>query len=389
MINKIYKTINNKFSVFFNFVFFIRYFLMFFFVTLVLFLSIPQLFDYKKREETIKKYISKNYGIQINELKNIEFNSFPVPYLKLESLLSNLSSKNIEIKTEKLIIYPKILSIYNFDNFDVRKIEFLNNNIKMNFGDLKFFSNNILKLEKKIDFKNLNIEIEDRNKKIIDIENINFSNFGYGKNIITGKIFENEFKIKFNNSLSKVNFELLDAGVTADLNISEKALGKTNQAKLHGKVLKSNFKLDFTYDENLIEIYNFIFRNKELSFDSNGFLELKPFFKINIKSIIKDFNVNLIKNLDIEYFLNYKDYIKRLNSENKIIFKSQKFNRSLIDSIDIETRLVYGRLNISKIFFISNSKFICHGELNLLKEFPIYFFDCSINSPDKKTFKNN
>ena len=254
----------------------------------------------------------------------------------------------------------------------------------MNFGDLKFFSNNILKLEKKIDFKNLNIEIEDRNKKIIDIENINFSNFGYGKNIITGKIFENEFKIKFNNSLSKVNFELLDAGVTAVLNISENALGKTNQAKLHGKVLKSNFKLDFTYDENLIEIYNFIFRNKELSFDSNGFLELKPFFKINIKSIIKDFNVNLIKNLDIEYFLNYKDYIKRLNSENKIIFKSQKFNRSLIDSIDIETRLVYGRLNISKIFFISNSKFICHGELNLLKEFPIYFFDCSINSPDKK-----
>ena len=150
MINKIYKTINNKFSVFFNFVFFIRYFLMFFFVTLVLFLSIPQLFDYKKREETIKKYISKNYGIQINKLKNIEFNSFPVPYLKLESLLSNLSSKNIEIKTEKLIIYPKLLSIYNFDNFDVRKIKLLNNNIKINFGDLKFFSNNILKLKKKL-----------------------------------------------------------------------------------------------------------------------------------------------------------------------------------------------------------------------------------------------
>ena len=71
---------------------------MFFFVTLVLFLSIPQLFDYKKREETIKKYISKNYGIQINELKNIEFNSFPVTYMKLESLLSNLSSKILKLK---------------------------------------------------------------------------------------------------------------------------------------------------------------------------------------------------------------------------------------------------------------------------------------------------
>ena len=64
-------------------------------------------------------------------------------------------------------------------------------------------------------------------------------------------------------------------------------MGKTNQAKLHGKVLKSNFKLDFTYDENLIEIYNFIFRNKELSFDSNGFLELKPFLKLISNLLLK------------------------------------------------------------------------------------------------------
>lgn len=384
MINKIYKAINNKFSRFFNFVFFLRYFLLFSFITLVLFLSIPQLFDYKKREETIKKYLSKNYGIQIDALNKIEFNSFPVPHLELESLLSNLNSKSIKIKTEKLIIYPKIFSIYNIDDFDVRKINFLNNNIKMNLQDLKFFSNNIFKLDKKISFKNLNIEIEDSNKKIINLRDINFSNFGYSKNIITGEIFENKFKIKLNDSLSKVNFELLDTGVTAVLYISENNLDTKNQAQLNGKVLKSNFKLDFTYDDSFIEINNFIFRNKELSFDSNGFLELKPYFKINTKSIIKDFNANLIKNLNIEYFLSLKDFIKRLNSENKIIFKSNKFNRSLIDSFDIETRLVYGRLNTLKNFLISNSKFTCLGELNLLKEFPIYYFDCSINSPDKK-----
>ena len=93
----------------------------------------------------------------------------------------------------------------------------------MNFGDLKFFSNNILKLEKKIDFKNLNIEIEDRNKKIITFKNLNFSNFGYNKNFITGKIFEKNFKIKFNNSLSKVNFELLDVELLL-FSISQKTL---------------------------------------------------------------------------------------------------------------------------------------------------------------------
>ena len=45
--------------------------------------------------------------------------------------------------------------------------------------------------------------------------------------------------------------------------------------------------------KTLIKIYNFIFRNKELSFDSNGFIELKPFFKINFKSIIKNFKCKI------------------------------------------------------------------------------------------------
>ena len=70
-------------------------------------------------------------------------------------------------------------------------------------------------------FKNLNFEVKDNNKKIINLKNLNLSNFGYRKNIITGEIFKKKFKIKLNNALSKINFELLDTGVTAVLKISE------------------------------------------------------------------------------------------------------------------------------------------------------------------------
>ena len=386
MINKKYKTINNKFSRFFNFVFFFRYLLVIFFITLVLFLLIPQLFDYKKREETIKTYLLKNYGIKIIKLNTIEFNSFPIPYLELEGLLSNLNSKNLEIKTEKLIIYPKLFSIYNFNNFDVRKIKLINNDTKINFQELKFFSKNILKLEKKINFTNLNLEIRDRNKKIIDLKNINFSNFGYKKNTITGEIFGKKFKIKLNSNLSKINFEILETGVSAILYVSETKLDSKNQLQLKGKILKSNFKLDVIYDESLIEIDNFIFRNKELSFDGNGLLKLKPFFKINTKSLVKEFNIKLLSNLDIEYLISFKDIIKRLNSENNIIFKSQRFSSNLIDSVDVKIKLAYGRLNISKNLLISKTKLNCLGDVNLLKEFPIYYFECTINSPNKKKF---
>ena len=282
--------------------------LVIFFITLVLFLLIPQLFDYKKREETIKTYLLKNYSIKIIKLNTIEFNSFPIPYLELEGLLSNLDSKNLEIKTEKLIIYPKLLSIYNFNNFDVRKIKLINNDTKINFQELKFFSKNIFKLEKKINFTNLNLEIRDRNKKIIDLKNINFSNFGYEKNTITGEIFGKKFKIKLNSNLSKINFEILDTGVSAILYVSETKLDSKNQLQLKGKILKSNFKLKFIYDDDTLEVKDLFFRDKKISLNGDGLLILKPFFQANLNAEVKDIDVDLLKRFNTKKNIKVSGY---------------------------------------------------------------------------------
>ena len=75
MINKIYKTINNKFSRLFKFIFFLRYLFSIFFVALLIILLIPQVFDYKKKEQIIKQYLFNNYGLKIIKMDNIEFNS--------------------------------------------------------------------------------------------------------------------------------------------------------------------------------------------------------------------------------------------------------------------------------------------------------------------------
>ena len=64
MINKVQKIINNKFSRVFKFVFFLRYLIAIFFVAIVLFLFIPQFFDYTKKEEIIKNFLSQNYGLK-------------------------------------------------------------------------------------------------------------------------------------------------------------------------------------------------------------------------------------------------------------------------------------------------------------------------------------
>ena len=77
MINKILKTINNRFYKIFKFIFFIRYIFAIFFVAIVLFFTIPNFFDYSKKEQIIKNSLFKNYGIEIKEYKSITFSSFP------------------------------------------------------------------------------------------------------------------------------------------------------------------------------------------------------------------------------------------------------------------------------------------------------------------------
>ncbi len=100
MINKIYKTIHNKFSIFFKFVFFIRYLFVVFFVATFLFLIIPYFFDYKKKEFLISGQLFKSYGLKINQIETIKYQPLPVPHLQLINSSGSLFSNGIDIKDE-------------------------------------------------------------------------------------------------------------------------------------------------------------------------------------------------------------------------------------------------------------------------------------------------
>ena len=173
MINKFYKIINNRFSRFFKFIFFIRYLFLIFLVTIVLFLTIPQLFDYGKNEETIKNYIKQHYGLEIVKMDDIKYKSFPVPHLTIQNPTLNFYSKGIKFKTKNMIIYPKLFSIYNYENFYLKKVILDENNLEIDFKNIKFFSNYIFQLEKKFFFKDLNLKIKDKDKIITNLNKIN------------------------------------------------------------------------------------------------------------------------------------------------------------------------------------------------------------------------
>ena len=384
MINKIYIKINNKFSSIFKFIFFLRYLIAIFFVAIVLFLSIPHFFDYKKKEQVITNYLLKNYEIELKKIKKIQFKSFPTPHLLLSNLETNFHKESIDLKINNMEIYPKLFSIFNFENFQVRKIKLENNNANVNINEIIPLTKYLLNIEKKISIKNLSLKIKDKNRPVILFEKINFSNYGYKKNKINGLVFNKKFGIDFENEFNKFNLKIPDIGVSSNIN-TFKDDNSELAGSLQGKILKLNLKLDFLFNQGNIKINNFLLRDKKLSLDSDGYFDFKPYFKINLKSQIKDIDLSLLKNFDLNIFLNQKDLLKRINSENIITFESKKFSRDLISQLEIQTNLAYGRLTASKTFSINGNNFFCSNEVNLILDYPVLYFNCLLNFSDKKS----
>ena len=384
MINKTYKIINNKFPRFFKFVFFLRYLFAVFFISCALFLFIPNFFDYEKREKNIKFFLANDYNIDIKRIKNIKFNSFPLPHLEADQVISGIYHKNINLNSQKIKIYPKLTSIYNYNNFKVRKLIFKNSKINLNLDNLNILLKNTFNLKKNITFLNLNISVVDEKKSILDLNKINYSNFGYKKNKIEGEIFDKKFQINIKDDLTKLNFNLVNSGVFLAVNSFKNDKKKELIGSLKGKILNSNLQFDYTYNSKSVELEKLFFRNKFVSFDSEAQILFKPFFKLITFSEIKEFNPKLIQNLDITKLLKFDDAFKKMNSQNNFKFRSKKFSRVLINSMDLDVDLTYGRLFFVKAILISKNSFSCEGNINLLLEFPILNFNCILISPNKK-----
>ena len=386
MINKIYKIIHNKYSTLFKFIFYIRYLFGISFVAIALFFIIPYFFNYKKNDEVIKNHLSENYDLQLNNYEDIKYSFLPQPKLKIKN--ADLSIKNNLIKADvkHLIIYPKLSGIYNYKNFSVNKIILNKNNILLSDQDLKILIKYIYKLKNKLILKNSDLKISIKKMSLINIEKVYFSNYGYNKNTLKGEIFNKKFKILVSDNYNKIDFKLFKTGIDANINFNE----INNQNVLSGifksKLLNSKLKFNFEYDDYKIKIYNSYFRNKNLVFNNESTVIYRPFLSLNSIINVEDINLDLLKNINLNEILTSKNLIKKINTNNQIKFKSKKFNRKLIDSLDLKINLAYGRLNYLKKISIKENFSTCKGDVNFLEEYPVLHFDCLLMSSDKKKF---
>ena len=384
MINKFIKTIHNKYSRFFGFIFFLRYVFSLFTIATILFLLVPNYFNYKKRAEIFKNHLVKNYDIKLIKYEKIEFYSFPIPYIEFKNTLIKLNNSPTELNVKKFKIYPKFLSIYNYQNFQSNKIIFKNSNMILETLDFKFFVKKLFNQKNNFYFDDLNIKINNKSKSLITLEKMKFANYGHKKNTIEGNIFGKKFKTKIDSNFNNINFALLKSGLYIDIYLDDKNIKNSINGLFKSKIFNTNLKFNFTYDQNSLNIYNSFFRSKKLSFKNKSLITLEPFLDSKSKFEIEDIDLEIFKQLKLDKLLKSKDIFKQINTKNEINFKSKKFSRSFFDKLNLKFELAFGRLNYSKKFSISNDILQCEGNINLLEEFPLLFFDCSINSENKR-----
>ena len=386
MINKFYKTIYNKYSRFFRFIFFLRYLFGLFIVAIILFLIIPSFLNHEKKSEVFKKYLDKNYEFKISKYESIKYQLFPLPNFEFTNLTINFNSSPVELNVKKLKIYPKLLSIYNNENFQSNKIILNKSDIILRTLDLKFIVKEFLNKKNKLYFDDLNISFYDGTGLLVSLENIKFTNFGFKKNIVDGNIFGKKFKAKLNKSLNKIDLKIHKSGVNVDISLDTKNDKNFIKGVLRSKILNTNLKFNFIYSEKSLKIHNSFFRSKNLSFENNILIIFEPFLDIKSNFKIDDIDVEIFNKFKLEKILTYKNLLKQINSKNEINFNSKKFSHNFINKLNLKFDLAYGRLNYSKNISISDNIFNCKGSINLLEDFPLLFFDCLINLNTKKNF---
>ena len=384
MINKFLKRIHSNFQTFFKFIFFLRYLLAIFLVSSGVFIAIPYFFDYEKRAKTLKNFLLNNYDFKLKDYETIKFNFFPLPNLNIKGASLNIGSGNPQFKVTNLQIYPKFLNIYNYENFDASKIILERNKAIFDISELKYLKG-IFSLEKKIKLIDLDLSVFKSNDSLINLKNISYSNFGYNKNTINGDVFDTKFKTEIDDKHS-IKFKLLNTGFFVDLFFNENKNNNQLSGFVRSKVLNAKTKFDFELTDEELKIFNAKFLSRNLSFKNTSTIQYKPFFVIETIFDVNKLDSDLIKKINLDEILEYKNFIKKINSKNKVNFDEKKFNQGLLNNLNLSFDLAYGKIFFVNSFSISDGLMNCKGDINLLDEYPNLFFDCSLKTKEIKKF---
>ena len=114
---------------------------------------IPKFYNYEDKQIFIKEHLLQNYNLNIKDIKKIQYNILPLPNIELNNVALELSKKNYEINSKKIILFLNILNINNFKNFKTTKVNFIESFINIKIPIYLFFTNYLLIIKKSLILK--------------------------------------------------------------------------------------------------------------------------------------------------------------------------------------------------------------------------------------------
>jgi len=353
--------------------------------TIIIFLSLPVLFNYKSIQNEIENKFFSDFKINLKIIDDVSFRVLPRPHLliKKANLDFNLEDEKSAIaEAENLKLFIPSNKIYSKKNIIITDVKFQNINLNLKISDIKDIRNHLYyKVNKPINISNIKIFLNDNKNNVILIAPIKRVNYQINENFsakefkLKGSIFDIEFKSNWKrnynepkSSLNEINFKNPNIYIK---NLFEYENKKEFKGSSSIDFLNENISLNYNYKDSIIKINSPEKKNNQ-KIKLNSIVELNPFYldgEITFEekkiSFVTDFILNAISNAD-------KKLLENLNGELRLSLLN--LDSKILSNGKISLVINEGQIKALDSFFEMDKIGIIKSSYNyLIKEGELFF----------------
>jgi len=330
------------------------YIISFIFFSIIIYLNIPNFFDYEK---SLLNKTCRNFNLNCLIESEIGYTFIPTPRLVLKNLTIQDSKKRTIATVPKAGIKISIHKLINKNKFNFTKIVVKDSEINLHLDDIQEYIKFIEKINfiKPITIQKGNINFFNFNEKITTIKKASIKFKSPDDIIIKGNFLNDELIFSLEGSKNKPEaflLKLVESKFLVKMNISEDSTKEKIQGDVLLKKNKHRLRAPFSYRNNQIFFEKADIRNEFLNGKFDGFIKFLPFFDFNLDVDLKGFNFK-------------RFYTSISNIDKKKINNFLKINYKINGDIDFNIDKVYSKYDLINSFE-SNIKF-SNGDLLIEK----------------------
>jgi len=363
---KVFKYINYKSYKFNNFnkIFslkkfknFIAYIIGFVLISIIVFLNIPNFFNYDK---SLLNKACRNFNLNCITENKIGYTFIPTPRLEIKNLTIKDSKKRTIITAPKVGIKISINKLINKDKFNFTKIVAKKSEINLYLDDIQEYKKFIKKLNfiKPIAIKSGNINFFNSDEKITTIKKASIKFNGLEDINIKGNFLNDELLFSLEGDKSKPKVFLLkldESNILAKIKINE----YNNKENIKGDMLikknKHRLRAPFSYKNNQLFFEKADIRNQFMNGKLDGFVKFLPFFDFNLNLDLKGFNFKrfytIISSLDKKEISKFLKVNYRINGNLNLNVNKVYSKYDLINSFESHIKFSNGDIFFEKMLF--------------------------------------